>query len=211
MGILRESLLLLPLIFDVYRTKYQTALAWLYVHPQGMENIVTYIKERYNNVPIFITKNGFRTSENSHPTTEDELNDVKRVEYMYMSSYLDSLATAISTIAVIDAYDERSKPEHNSKRAKEQLQCKANGNKARQAAAKKQQRKQVQQNKNRSCTKPATSYFAKRDLKSIWGFGVLPSLLLMEERENAFGSFNGAHRRLRAQCWNDFSSNFLLV
>ncbi|XP_024632653.1 probable inactive beta-glucosidase 14 [Medicago truncatula] len=104
MGILRESLLLLPLIFDVYRTKYQTALAWLYVHPQGMENIVTYIKERYNNVPIFITKNGFRTSENSHPTTEDELNDVKRVEYMYMSSYLDSLATAIRKGADVRGY-----------------------------------------------------------------------------------------------------------
>ncbi|KEH36808.1 glycoside hydrolase family 1 protein [Medicago truncatula] len=70
-----------------------TALAWFYVHPQGMENIVTYIKDRYNNIPMFITENGFGTSESSYPTTEYELNDVKRVEYL--SSYLDSLATAI--------------------------------------------------------------------------------------------------------------------
>lgn len=36
----------------------QTTLEWLYVYPQGMEKIVTYIKERYNNIPMFITENG---------------------------------------------------------------------------------------------------------------------------------------------------------
>ena len=36
----------------------QTAVDWLFVHPQGMEKMVTYIKERYNNIPIFITENG---------------------------------------------------------------------------------------------------------------------------------------------------------
>ena len=28
------------------------------VYPQGMEKTVTYVKERYNNTPIFITENG---------------------------------------------------------------------------------------------------------------------------------------------------------
>nr|AFK42730.1 unknown [Medicago truncatula] len=79
-----------------------TALAWFYVHPQGMENIVTYIKDRYNNIPMFITENGFGTSESSYPTTEYELNDVKRVEYL--SSYLDSLATAIRKGADVKGY-----------------------------------------------------------------------------------------------------------
>lgn len=36
----------------------QTEISWIYVNPQGMNKIVTYIKERYNNIPIFITENG---------------------------------------------------------------------------------------------------------------------------------------------------------
>lgn len=36
----------------------QTDLDWLYIHPQGMEKMVTYVKERYNNTPMFITENG---------------------------------------------------------------------------------------------------------------------------------------------------------
>ncbi|XP_061347854.1 beta-glucosidase 47-like [Gastrolobium bilobum] len=71
----------------------QTALDWLYIHPQGMEKIVTYIKHRYNNIPMFITENGLGTRENSNHNTKDIINDVKRVEYL--SGYLDSLATAI--------------------------------------------------------------------------------------------------------------------
>nr|XP_004486131.2 beta-glucosidase 47 [Cicer arietinum] len=79
-----------------------TALAWLYVHPQGMEKIVTYIKDRYNNIPMFITENGFGMTENSYPTSKDVLNDVKRVEYL--SGYLDSLATAIRKGADVRGY-----------------------------------------------------------------------------------------------------------
>lgn len=36
----------------------QTAVDWLFVRPQGMEKTVTYLKERYNNLPMFITENG---------------------------------------------------------------------------------------------------------------------------------------------------------
>lgn len=36
----------------------QTALDWLYVYPQGMEKMVIYLKNRYNNIPLFITENG---------------------------------------------------------------------------------------------------------------------------------------------------------
>ena len=61
------------------------------------------------------------------------------------------------------------------------------------------------------CKKPATSYSAKRDSKSIWGFGVTPSLLLTEERERLRFLPQRPHCRRRAQCWTGFSSNFLLV
>ncbi|KAK7303279.1 hypothetical protein RJT34_14182 [Clitoria ternatea] len=79
-----------------------TALDWLYVHPQGMEKIVTYIKDRYNNIPMYITENGLGTRENSNSTTEDIMNDVNRVEYL--SAYLDSLATTIRNGANVRGY-----------------------------------------------------------------------------------------------------------
>lgn len=36
----------------------QTDVDWLFVYPQGMSEIVTYIKKRYNNIPMYITENG---------------------------------------------------------------------------------------------------------------------------------------------------------
>lgn len=33
---------------------------WLFVYPQGMEKLVMYMKERFNNTPIIITENGNR-------------------------------------------------------------------------------------------------------------------------------------------------------
>ncbi|GMY36930.1 beta-glucosidase 46-like isoform X1 [Fagus crenata] len=81
----------------------QTAVDWLFVHPQGMEKMVTYIKERYNNIPMFITENaGFGERDNPHSTVENLINDVKRVEYM--SSYLDALATAMRKGADVRGY-----------------------------------------------------------------------------------------------------------
>ncbi|MED6147094.1 glycosyl hydrolase 1 [Stylosanthes scabra] len=79
-----------------------TELDWLYVHPEGMEKIVTYIKNRYNNTPMFITENGLGTIEKPNSKSEDMINDVERVEYL--SSYLDSLATAIMKGANVRGY-----------------------------------------------------------------------------------------------------------
>jgi hypothetical protein len=42
----------------------QTSIDWQYVYPQGMEKIVTYVKNRYNNTPIFITENGMHNPVN---------------------------------------------------------------------------------------------------------------------------------------------------
>ncbi|XP_027338207.1 beta-glucosidase 47-like [Abrus precatorius] len=70
--------------------------------PQGMEKMVTYVKQRYNNIPMFITENGLGTRENSNPTTKDIIKDVQRVDYL--SDYLDSLATAIRKGADVRGY-----------------------------------------------------------------------------------------------------------
>lgn len=36
----------------------QTSFSWLNIYPEGMEKTFTYVKDRYNNTPMFITENG---------------------------------------------------------------------------------------------------------------------------------------------------------
>ncbi|KZV16049.1 hypothetical protein F511_26178 [Dorcoceras hygrometricum] len=79
-----------------------TSVDWIYVYPQGMENTVTFIKDRYNNTPMFICENGLGIVENPSSSTIDFRNDVKRVEYM--STYLESLANAIRKGADVRGY-----------------------------------------------------------------------------------------------------------
>lgn len=79
-----------------------TALDWLHVYPQGMEKLVTYFKDRYNNIPMYITENGYCDEENVNVTTKAVLKDVQRVEYM--SSYLDALETAVRKGADVRGY-----------------------------------------------------------------------------------------------------------
>lgn len=73
-----------------------------YVYPPGLEKIVTYIKERYNNIPMFVTENGYCEVSNANWTVEDSVNDVKRVDFF--KSYLDSLSIAIRKGADVRGY-----------------------------------------------------------------------------------------------------------
>eukprot|EP00261_Vitis_vinifera_P037067 XP_019078310.1 PREDICTED: beta-glucosidase 46 isoform X1 [Vitis vinifera] len=79
-----------------------TALAWLHVYPQGMEKMVTYVKERYSGIPMFITENGYVDENDPNSTIEEFLYDVKRVEYM--AAYLDALSTAVRKGADVRGY-----------------------------------------------------------------------------------------------------------
>ncbi|KAI3795698.1 hypothetical protein L1987_38355 [Smallanthus sonchifolius] len=79
-----------------------TAVDWLYVYPEGMEKIVTYVKNRYNNTPMFITENGFGVMNEPDSNINSFLNDDKRVEYM--KSYLDALISAIRKGADVRGY-----------------------------------------------------------------------------------------------------------
>lgn len=74
----------------------------LNVYPPGMERSVTYIKERYNNIPIFITENGYCDFTDSTSTIEESLNDLNRVDYL--SRYLDALSTAMRKGADVRGY-----------------------------------------------------------------------------------------------------------
>ncbi|CAN0852386.1 Beta-glucosidase 46 [Linum grandiflorum] len=79
-----------------------TPVDWLFVYPQGMENIVTYVKERYNNIPMYITENGYGQREGKETSAKELLNDIRRVEYM--SSYLDALAAVVRKGADVRGY-----------------------------------------------------------------------------------------------------------
>ncbi|KAJ8761895.1 hypothetical protein K2173_005606 [Erythroxylum novogranatense] len=79
-----------------------TALDWLYVYPRGMENILTYLKGRYKNIPIYITENGFGENETNNSNPEALRSDIKRLDYI--NSYLDALETAVRKGADVRGY-----------------------------------------------------------------------------------------------------------
>jgi beta-glucosidase len=66
----------------------QTGVNWLSVYPQGMEEMLMYATERYKNITLYVTENGF--GENN---TGVLLNDYQRVKFM--SNYLDALKRAM--------------------------------------------------------------------------------------------------------------------
>ncbi|GAB4830907.1 hypothetical protein Ancab_004935 [Ancistrocladus abbreviatus] len=70
-----------------------TAMEWFQIYPQGMKNVVSYVKARYNNTPIFITENGYAHGSSHNSSTEELLKDFKRVEYI--EGYLEALLGAI--------------------------------------------------------------------------------------------------------------------
>ncbi|KAL3333387.1 hypothetical protein AABB24_033462 [Solanum stoloniferum] len=79
-----------------------TGMSRFFVVPNGMEEIVDYMKKRYHNKPMFVTENGYASL---NPTTAqaDELqHDTKRVEFH--KSYLASLARAIRKGADVRGY-----------------------------------------------------------------------------------------------------------
>ncbi|XP_061347856.1 beta-glucosidase 45-like [Gastrolobium bilobum] len=79
-----------------------TSLDWQYVYPQGMEKIVNYVKDRYNNTPMFITENGYGELDNPNYTEEQYLNDFNRKNYMAV--HLDALLESIRKGADVRGY-----------------------------------------------------------------------------------------------------------
>ncbi|KAE9602115.1 putative beta-glucosidase [Lupinus albus] len=76
-----------------------TPFEWLNVYPQGMKKIVTYVKNRYNNTPMYITENGYGSL---YDPEEEYLHDLKRINYL--SGHLDNLVAAIREGADVRGY-----------------------------------------------------------------------------------------------------------
>ncbi|KAH6795713.1 hypothetical protein C2S51_036699 [Perilla frutescens var. frutescens] len=76
-----------------------TGMARFYVVPTGMEAMVDYIKERYHNMPMFITENGYSSPGNEQ---DDFQHDAGRIQYH--RSYLAYLARAMRKGADVRGY-----------------------------------------------------------------------------------------------------------
>ncbi|CAL5199497.1 unnamed protein product [Lathyrus oleraceus] len=79
-----------------------TPFSWFNIYPQGMEKTVTYVKDRYNNTPMFLTENGYAQQDDPNFTLEDQVNDFKRIQYM--ENHIEALSTAIRKGADVRGY-----------------------------------------------------------------------------------------------------------
>ncbi|ESR65177.1 hypothetical protein CICLE_v10007996mg [Citrus x clementina] len=73
-----------------------------FVVPEGMEKIVDYVKDRYKNIPMYVTENGYSPPKQKNQRSQDLVDDVKRIEYH--SGYLSALARAIRNGADVRGY-----------------------------------------------------------------------------------------------------------
>nr|XP_043619406.1 beta-glucosidase 18-like [Erigeron canadensis] len=79
-----------------------TSMPRFFVVPRGLEEIVNYVRDRYNNKPMFITENGYSSPKVQDIKVEEIVNDVKRIEFH--QAYLASLAKAMGNGADVRGY-----------------------------------------------------------------------------------------------------------
>ncbi|XP_059649063.1 beta-glucosidase 13-like isoform X2 [Cornus florida] len=79
-----------------------TALSWLHVCPQGIRELVLYIKDYYGNPPIVITENGVADANNSTLPVEEALHDNLRI--IYHHGHLTYLSKAIKEGVNVKGY-----------------------------------------------------------------------------------------------------------
>ncbi|CAH9119373.1 unnamed protein product [Cuscuta europaea] len=80
----------------------ETGLYYLLVYPDGMEKVIMYVRDRYPNIPIYVTENGYCDFTDSNSSIEAVLNDTKRVEFL--DGYLGSVENALRKGADVRGY-----------------------------------------------------------------------------------------------------------
>jgi len=68
--------------------------SWLYVVPWGMRKILNWIKNRYDNIPVYITENGVDSPGESDLPIQQALNDTFRLNYL--QSYITEVSKAVN-------------------------------------------------------------------------------------------------------------------
>ncbi|XP_058073489.1 beta-glucosidase 12-like [Magnolia sinica] len=71
----------------------KTGASWLYVYPQGIRDLLVYVKEKYKHPVIYITENGVGELNNNTLPLKEALQDNMRVDYH--NKHLFFLAKAI--------------------------------------------------------------------------------------------------------------------
>ncbi|PUZ47996.1 hypothetical protein GQ55_7G209800 [Panicum hallii var. hallii] len=79
-----------------------TGRSMFYVVPDGIEKMVTYIMKRYNNLPMFITENGYPQVGEGYTNSEEWLDDQARIQYL--DGYLTKVAKVIRDGADVRGY-----------------------------------------------------------------------------------------------------------
>ncbi|KAH9774623.1 Beta-glucosidase 17 [Citrus sinensis] len=77
-----------------------TALGWLFVHPKGLQELLLYLKKKYNNPTIYITENGL--ADDASLPLKVALKDSMRIRYLH--SHLQYLLKAIKEGVNVKAY-----------------------------------------------------------------------------------------------------------
>ncbi|CAI0439017.1 unnamed protein product [Linum tenue] len=79
-----------------------TANPGFFVVPGGLEKTVNYMKQRYNNMPMYVTENGYAPPPDEAVQLQQILHDVKRINYH--KSYLAAVASSIRDGADVRGY-----------------------------------------------------------------------------------------------------------
>ncbi|GAV78258.1 Glyco_hydro_1 domain-containing protein [Cephalotus follicularis] len=79
-----------------------TTYSGYYFYPKGIEDLVLYIRKKYNNPSIYITENGVIEKRNPSLTLQEALNDSLRISFF--SQHLSYLSTSIKKGADVRAY-----------------------------------------------------------------------------------------------------------
>ncbi|KAF9587417.1 hypothetical protein IFM89_002146 [Coptis chinensis] len=92
-----------PLSVSISAKELTTAFPSFFVVPYGLEKIIEYLKERYNNIrPMFVLENGMAQADEPVEKHNELLQDIKRVNYH--KSYLASLLRAMRNGADVRGY-----------------------------------------------------------------------------------------------------------
>ncbi|XP_062079577.1 beta-glucosidase 17-like [Humulus lupulus] len=79
-----------------------TAMSWLFIYPKGLEELLLYIKEKYNDPVVYINENGMADATNDSLPIKEALKDSLRIRYHH--SHLSYLLKAFKHGANVKGY-----------------------------------------------------------------------------------------------------------
>ncbi|KAF5736406.1 beta-glucosidase [Tripterygium wilfordii] len=79
-----------------------TPLNWLFIYPKGIRALMLYIKNKYNNPPVYVTENGYADSVNTSKPIKEIVKDGMRIKYYHRHLY--SLLQSIKEGANVKGY-----------------------------------------------------------------------------------------------------------